>query len=416
MRPSPALRRLAGLLLSSCTVAIVAEEPLDVDAYMAIVLRNHPAAALSAGLGQAARAERKAARLWPDPAFEYTRDRSPGDERPGTRTTEMGYALSQAIPWPGTLAAGRRAADQAATALEAQAEATRWALAAEARQAFAQLVAARALHALAQAAEDDARTLRDLVIRRADLGEAREADRIKATVEWLRQQRQRAAAEREAATAEAQVRALAVTPLPEPLAVSEPWLRPLAPSLDRTALVARAQKHSPRLRAARAEAARQQALLAQARQARVPDLGLSVFRRHEVDRRATGVALGLTLPLWNARRGEIARADAAMRLGQAEAERAQLDLQIELEARIKDVQAAGDQLALLEHELLPAATRSAALVRFAFEQGETSLLELLDAQRTWRDTQREAAEARRALSVAIGDVQKLVGPDFDPWR
>jgi outer membrane protein TolC len=56
------------------------------------------------------------------------------------------------------------------------------------------------------------------------------------------------------------------------------------------------------------------------------------------------------------------------------------------------------------------------LVRLSFEEGETSLLDLLDAQRTLRDTQREAVEAHLALSLAVGEVQKLAGPDFDPWR
>jgi outer membrane protein TolC len=56
------------------------------------------------------------------------------------------------------------------------------------------------------------------------------------------------------------------------------------------------------------------------------------------------------------------------------------------------------------------------LVRLSFEEGETSLLDLLDAQRTYRDTQRESVEAQLALFLALGEVQKLAGPDFDPWR
>jgi cobalt-zinc-cadmium efflux system outer membrane protein len=291
----------------------------------------------------------------------------------------------------------------------------RWELAVQARQAFARLAAFRALLDLARAAEEDARSLRDLVTRRADLGEARESDRIKATVEWLRRQRDLATAEREAQASEAIVRALAVEPLPRPLAIRPPLHEPL-PTLDREALAAQIVDRSPRLRAARAEAERQRALLSVARRARIPDLDLTVFKDRELDKEATGFSVGVRLPLWNANRGEIARADAASHIAGAEAGRVRLELVTELQGRLKELQIAGDQAALLDHEILPAAERSVGLVRLSFEEGETSLLDLLDAQRTFRDTQREAAEARLALSLALGEVQKLAGPDFNPWR
>jgi cobalt-zinc-cadmium efflux system outer membrane protein len=211
------------------------------------------------------------------------------------------------------------------------------------------------------------------------------------------------------------VRVLAVAPLPTPLTVrSDP---PGAlPRLDREAVAAQVVAHNPRLGVARAEAQRRQALLALARRARLPDLGVTFFKDREVDKQATGVAVGVKVPLWNANRGEITRAEAGTRVSAAEVERARLELLTELESCLKELQVAGDQAALLDRELLPAATRSVALVRLAFEEGETSLLDLLDAQRTLRDTQREAAQAHLALALAIGEVQKLAGPDFDPWR
>ncbi len=415
MRQSTVFRRLAGAVLSSCAVVASGEEPLAVEDYAAIVLRSHPAAAQSVGLDSAAKAEQRAARLFPDPVFEYSRDRGTLTEPPGTRATETGYSVSQTIPWPGTFSAGIRAGDRAADALRAGADGLRWELAVQARQAFARLVAARALLDVAQAAENDARSLRDLVTRRADLGESRESDRIKATVEWLRQQRNLVAAVREAEAAEAVIRMLAVEPLPTPLAVRSEAHEPL-PRLDREALAAQAVAHNPRLGAARAEAERQQALLSLARRARIPDLGVTFFKDREVDKQATGFAIGVKVPLWNANRGEIARAEAGTSVSAAETERARLELLTDLEARLKELQVAGDQAALLDRELLPAATRSVALVRLSFEEGETSLLDLLDAQRTLRDTQREAAEAHLALSLAVGEVQKLAGPDFNPWR
>lgn len=409
--------RVGGTLVVTLAVGAraVAQEGLDVDRYVEIVLRAHPSAAQSAGLEAAAGAERKASRLFPDPVFEYSRDRGRLTETSGTRATETGYSVSQAIPWPGTFSAGIRAGDRAADALRAGAEGVRWELAVQARQAFARLVGARALLDVARAAEDDARSLRDLVTRRADLGESRESDRIKATVEWLRQQRNLAAAEREAEAAEAILRALAVEPLPKPLGI-RPVVHDPLPRLDRGALATQIVDRSPWLRAARAEAERQQALLSVARRARIPDLDVTVFKQKEVDKEANGFAIGVKVPLWNANRGEIARADAASRISTAAAERVRIELVTELQARLKELQVAGDQASLLDREILPAAQRSVGLVRLSFEEGETSLLDLLDAQRTFRDTQREAALAHLALSLAVGEVQKLAGPDFNPWR
>ena len=409
--------RMGGTLVVGLAMSApaVAQEGLDADRYVEIVLRAHPSAARSAGLELAASAEKKASRPFPDPVFEYSRDRATPREAPGARVTETGYSISQTIPWPGTLSAGGHAGDRAADALRAGAEGVRWELGAQARQAFARLAAARALLDVAHGAEEDARSLRDLVSRRAELGESRESDRIKATVEWLRQQRNLAAAEREAEASEAIVRALAVEPLPAPLAIRPAVHKPL-PQLDREALAARIADRSPRLRAARAEAERQRALLSAAGRARIPDLDITVFKEKELDKEATGFAVGVKVPLWNGNRGEIARVDAASRISSAEAARVRIELLTELQGLLKELQVAGDQASLLDLEILPAARQSVELVRLSFEEGETSLLDLLDAQRTFREAQREAAEAHLALSLALGEVQKLAGPEFSPWR
>lgn len=415
MSPAPILACVVLSALLADPLAGEDQEALDMERYVAMVLRSHPASAQSAGLETAAAAERKAARLFPDPVFAYSHDHATTSDVGGVSTAEHGYSVSQSIPWPGTFAAGVRAGDRASDVLRADAAALRWDLASEAKKAFARLVAARALFDVARAAEEDARALRDLVSRRVDLGESREADRIKATVEWLRQQRSLAAAERQAESAEMVVRALAVEALPRPLSVTPAALPPMPP-LDRDAAVAETVARNPRLAAARAESARRGAVLSVARRGRMPDLDAAFFRNEELDKRATGFSLGLKIPLWNANRGEIARAEASAAIAGAEADRARIDLVTDLEGRLKDLRIAAAQAALLNGDLLPAATQSVGLARFSFEEGETSLLDLLDAQRTYRDTEREAAEARLAVSLALADVQALAGPGFDPWR
>jgi cobalt-zinc-cadmium efflux system outer membrane protein len=392
-----------------------AQESLDVGRYVEIVRRSHPAAAERAGLEQAAEAEKRAARVLPDPVFDFSWDRAHPTDLPGAKGDETSYALSQTLPWPGTWRAGADAGIRAADVLRAGAEAVAWEIEARARLAFARLEAARGLLDVVRETEADARSLRDLVARRAELGESRESDRIKASVEWLRQQRQLAAAEREAQVAEAILRALAIEPLPRPLTLKA-TARPPLPPLDPAALAVRLAEANPRLRAARAEAARREALSSVARRARIPDLGVSIFRQREIDKEANGFSLGIRLPLWNANRGEIARAQAGQQIAGAAAARERIDVVTELETGLTALVLAADQASLLEREILPQATRSLELARLLYEEGETSLLDLLDAQRTFRDAQRERLESHLAQAIALADVQRLAGPDFDPWR
>ena len=153
-----------------------------------------------------------------------------------------------------------------------------------------------------------------------------------------------------------------------------------------------------------------------ARRARIPDLNVTAFRQRELDKESAGFSVGIKLPLWNANRGEIARAEAEQQVAAAAAAREGIEVLTELEARLTDLVVAAEQAALLEGEILPQANRSLELARLLYEEGETSLLDLLDAQRTFREAQRERLESHLAQAFAVADVQRLAGPDFDPWR
>lgn len=383
--------------------------------YVEIVRRAHPSAAERAATREAAEAEARAARLLPDPVFGFSWDRAKPPGSAGPTADETSVSLAQTLPWPGTREAAKTAADRAADATRAGGDALAWEVQARARLAYARLAVLRDLAAVARGAEGDARSLRDLVARRADLGEARESDRIKADIEWLRRQRERAAAERQAELAETLLRALAVEPLPRPL-VLEP-VPPVPPAaLDAASLAARLAASNPSLRAARAEALRGEAAASVARRSRVPDLDLTVFHGRELDKDATGFSIGVRVPLWNANRAEVARAEAGRRAAAAAAERRRIDLEVDLAAGLAELQLAGDAAELLGRDVLPRAERSVSLARLLYEEGETSLLDLLDAQRTLRDAQREAAAARLALADALAEVRRLVGPEFDPGR
>jgi cobalt-zinc-cadmium efflux system outer membrane protein len=391
-----------------------AEEPLDIDRFVGIVLRTHPAARQADGLKQTGQAERKAARLFPDPTFELTLGRG-NAHGTGEKGAENGFALSQRLPFPGVYLAGITAADREAEALGASAEATRWELELAARLTFFRALAAEELVEVVRGQEEDARSLRNLVKRRVELGESRESDRLKTEVEWLNQALAIRAGEREERTAQSVLRTLALEPLPARLVLRGELPGPVPP-LRRDALVARLLSGNPQLRALRAEAERSRALAAQARRGVFPDLDLSLFRTQEIDKDSKGIGLSVRVPLWNANRGEVARSRAGAEVASAAADRTRIDLVARLEESVRAVETASDHVRSLAAEILPAAEESLRLSRLLYEEGETSLLDLLDAQRTFRETQREAIQARLHLALAASDLQQLVGPDFDPWR
>jgi cobalt-zinc-cadmium efflux system outer membrane protein len=407
-------RRVIVLAALAGALETHAEDGLRLDDYVRIVLRSHPATQAARALEESASAETKAARLLPDPTLELSLGEGRAADGTGSPKTEVGFSISQSIPWLPARSASIEAAGHEARALEAAAEATRWALTLDARSAYVRLLSAKAQVAVDRAAEEDARSLLDLMTRRAGLGEAREVDRIKARVEWLRQDRELSAALREELAAEVLLRTLAGEPLPTPLRLTGDL--PRHTDAGRALLDAGPDRleTSLSLIRARAEAARASSLVSSARRGRVPDLGLSIFREKELDREAWGGSLAVVVPLWNARRGDVARAQAESRLRAADADGVRLSLLADLATRRRDVETLAGKVASLDGDLLPSAAESLRLARLLFEEGETSLLDLLDAQRTAREARREEIRARLDLATAISELQRLLGPNDAP--
>jgi len=405
--------RVLALAAMAGTLETHAQDALRMDDYVRLVLESHPSARSAQALDASAAAASKAARLLPDPTLELSLGEGRAADGSGSPKTEKGFSVSQSIPWLPARSASIEAADHEARALRAEGLATRWGLELDAQVTYERLLFARAQVEVGRASAEDARSLLDLMTRRASLGEARAVDRIKARVEWLRQDRQLSAADREELAAEGIMRTLAGEPLPTPLRLAGEL--PRHPDGMRALLDAHpdALERSPALIRARAEAARASSLLSSARRGRVPDLGFSFFRQNELDREAWGGALGLTLPLWNARRGDVARAEAESRLRAADAERVRLALLSDLATRRRDVETLAVQVASLEGDFLPSAAESVRLARLLFEEGETSLLDLLDAQRTAREARREEIRARFELATAIAELRRLLGPNDD---
>jgi cobalt-zinc-cadmium efflux system outer membrane protein len=383
-----------------------AAQPLDPAAYVALVLRSHPRVAQARAARELAAAERRAALAWPDPVV--TADRGQGAGIPLNETApQWGYAVTQTIPWPMARDARGRAFTRAEEAVSAVEEEALWELELTARESFAALRVARRRADVARLLADGSAEVARLTNLRVDVGEAREADRQRAAVAVARAKADARAAESERAAAEQWVRALAVEPLPEPLELAAG--RPPSAELIE-ALRPAVTERSPRLRAGRAAVARDESLAHAARAARGPEFDIGHVRTRDIDQRSWSFLVSVRVPLWNGGRPEAARAEAAAGLTRAAFQRERLEATLEFEAAARRFEAALDRARAVEGEAVPAAREAARLVRIAYESGEVSLLEWLDAERGWRETEREAADLTLEIDRALLALASVAGP------
>lgn len=182
-------------------------------------------------------------------------------------------------------------------------------------------------------------------------------------------------------------------------------------SLDLSAeqLFASALARNPRLKAMEAEVRRADASLRLAYKARVPDFNVGV----EVDAKASPVfvtpQLGVTLPIWRDKiAAEIAGAQAGQRAAQARLSAEQIALAVEFAEKSFMFRESSRNLALLQERLLPKARQSLEVARAGYTAGQSTFIDLLDAQRTWLGFLLTEVEARTQRELALAELSLLI--------
>jgi cobalt-zinc-cadmium efflux system outer membrane protein len=93
----------------------------------------------------------------------------------------------------------------------------------------------------------------------------------------------------------------------------------------------------------------------------------------------------------------------------AERERLQNELIQALTQHTQEARTAKEQIDVFEQGLLKQAEETLRIAKFSFQQGAASLLEVLDAQRVYRQTLLEYAQTRTELSIALARLERASG-------
>jgi outer membrane protein, heavy metal efflux system len=378
---------------------------LSLEQAVALALRESPTVRAKQHEYRATQAQEITAGLRPNPTTSYT-----GDQL-GSSSVEPQhfFALEQPIELGGKRGRRLDAARAASRVSAAELDDVRRQTVAQVKKAFTDALVAGATLALAG---DNLRTLDELERLqriRADKGDISELDLTRIQVQRFASERDAADARQAIDAARIALRAAvgleAVTPdftLSGELGFRDVPLDPVA--LRRRALDAR-----PDLRAAEAARGRARAERELARANAWSDVTPRVAYERIGGANTYGVGVSVPLRIFDRNQGEIARTRAEIDRADALREAAAVQVLADVDGALSQVAIQREKLLLLRDTYLPKAQRVRDTVEFAYRRGGVSLLDFLDAQRTYRETSLEHLRALGAYWAALYQLEAAVG-------
>ena len=383
----------------------VAAQTYGLDELRASARAVHPTLASARAEVEAAGAALKQQRIFDDPVASFDTGWADGAIESGT---EWRVEFFQSIPLPGHRRERIRFAEAAVDRAQYDQLVLEALLDYEVGRLWAEAVLAKRSAEVAAQNEEIARRLLEILKHRVEAGEAAPLEAVKARTEWFARRRLARELDQKLSATRAALDIICNRSLGRDFVLAGFLDSPRTlPPVE--TLLARLEGSNPELQAARATGAEAEAVLAAERKAMFPDLVLSVGRESELDKEATGGGIAFRLPIWNRNRGQVAAADARLYGVRAEIDARRLDLGLELEEAVLAYRMAAEDLGLYDGGWRDSAARAVEIAEFSYENGESSLLDLLDAQRSLLKVGLNEIEARARLTVARLHLERLLG-------
>jgi cobalt-zinc-cadmium efflux system outer membrane protein len=388
------------------------------DGVIDLALQRHPAIVGAASLIEQSRGQRITAEAYPNPnvggyggrGLLQDAGRAAIGEDPGTTRsiTEYNFTVGQPLEWPAKRAARQRAAEAGVASAGAGVEEVRLNLVAEVKLAFYQLLLAERQAEMAEQNLTMVREVERVVKMRVTAGEATSFEAKKARVEGLKANLALTQARKAVRVARVGLDTATAGALGRNFSIKGDFPS-FRQQTDVDTLVALAFERHPTLRRQRSLVEQADYTVERERQTRVPDLTVNAGYWREIGREAFGAGLSVPLPFWYQRQGEITTAMGTKHRAEAELLRIRNELGRAIQQDLQDAQTAREQIELFENDLLQQAQETLRIAQFSFQQGASDLLDLLDAQRVYRQTQLDYAQARFQLSVAVTRLERAIG-------
>ncbi len=383
-----------------------------------LALQRHPTIAGAEGAAEQSRGQRVAAEAYPNPtvsslsgygALRDTGRAAIGNDPDTIRSiTEYNVTLGQPLEWPAKRAARQKAAEAALAGAHAGIDEAKINLIAEVKIAFYDLLLAQRAVEIAKQNLGTVEEVARAVKIRVKSGEAARFESVKADVEVLKARKELSRASNGLRVAGVALDTLTAGALGKHFTIRGDFAT-FRQETDLETLTTLASNRHPTLRRQIKSVEQADSTIERERQSRIPDLTVNGGYWREIGREAYGAGLSVPLPFWYQRQGEIVAATGTKHRAEAEYLRTRNELVKAATQHFQEAQTAGEQIELFEKGLLKQADEALRIAQFSFQQGAASLLEVLDAQRVYRQVQLEYAQARLDLSIALARLERATG-------
>lgn len=251
----------------------------------------------------------------------------------------------------------------------------------------------------------------DLIKARADLGEVKELEAIKLFVETLKARNALNRNETETKIAKDTLNSYLGYVLQPDFNISGSLdYSPLA--LDENALVEKAIKSHPSLLGKSKGLESAKSRIQYIKWQRLPDFTLTGFTRRELDGTNQGIGISFSLPLWNWKTRELEEAENLFRKEEEEMRAMQMDVTAGIRTRVAYLNLSQQTIRMFMDGLLKQAEESLKIAEFSYKEGEISLMEYLDSQRTRVEILKNYQEALFAFNLEKASLSKALGEEI----
>jgi cobalt-zinc-cadmium efflux system outer membrane protein len=406
---------------------------LTLDEALRVASERNPSLAAARNAVEIAEAQRVDARLRPNPAVSFESEGYPLFEpsRPSfTNNQELSLRFDQEIETSGRRRLRIEGAQSAVAVAESQRHDRLRQLELDVRRAYFQTVLAQADRDVAQTAMGEIDQVIALNRARLQEGEIAGAELRRLQVERLRFADDVFAAELTLRNARSALLALLnVSDLGQSFDVVEP-LEPPAGSLrvgtmilgtdpstriDGTGLLEQAMSSRADLTAARQEQQRADTETRLQRALRTPNVTVGGGYKRDFGTNAIVFGVTVPLPLANRNQGGVARAEAERRRAANQLAAAMTGVRLDVQQAVNALEITRQRVDYIRRESLTNARQSRDIVLTSYQLGEADLIDFLDAQRAFRDTQRTYNRALYEERLSLFQLAAAVGaPSMQP--